>query len=237
MNSIVFFWIVLASIFGGTIIGMFLRTRLPDHHLSIDSREVMKLGIGMISTMADVVLGLLIGSAKGTFDTLSRGLMQTGAKMILLDRTLAHYGPEAKEARKMLRGKINSVAALLEGKKSAAELEKADQSEIGIEDIGDNIGQKVRQLSPRNDDQRRLQSQALQLLAEISETRWFLGEHVGQTSFPMPLLVVLICWLTIVFFCFGLFTSPNRTVIAVLFVCALSAASSLLLILELDQPF
>jgi len=233
VSPIVISLIAFASIFGGTLLGMFLHAHLPDHHLSIDSKDVMKLGTGMIATMAAVVLGLLIGSGKGTFDTLNNGLMQNSSKIILLDRTLARYGPETKEARDILKRHVNTLIAMIRAKKKAIALEKDGQAERGLEDL-DN---KLRQLSPQNRDQHRLQSRALQIIADITETRWFLVAHVGQSSFPMPLLVLLLCWLTIIFFSFGLFTSRNTTVITVLFVCALSAASSLFLILDLDQPF
>ena len=53
----------------------------------------------------------------------------------------------------------------------------------------------------------------------------------------MPFLVVLVFWLTILFISFGLFAPPNATVIATLFVCALSVSGAIFLILELDQPF
>ncbi len=225
--------IAFVSIFGGTLLGTFLRDHLPHHHLSVDSRDVMKLGIGMIATMAAIVLGLLIGSAKSTFDMLNSGLMQNGSKIILLDRTLARYGPETKEARDILRRHVIALIAMIERKKNAIELEKASRAEKGLEDLDE----KLSQLSPRNNDQRRVQLRALQIIAEMIETRWLLVEHVGQRSFPMPLLGLLVCWLTIIFFSFGLFTSRNTTVMAVLFVCAVSAASSLFLILDLDQAF
>lgn len=214
---------------------MFLRAVLPDHHLSVDSKDVMKLGTGMIATMAAVVLGLLIGSAKGTFDTLNNGLIQNGSKIILLDGTMARYGPETREVRDILRRNVTAtIARIGQAEKNAIAIEKAGkESDREIEELDE----KIRQLSPQNDDQRRLQSRSLQIVAEATETRWLLIERIGQSSFPMPLLIVLVCWRTIIFFSFGLFTSRNRTVIAVLFVCALSAVSSLLLILDLEQPF
>lgn len=112
-------------------------------------------------------------------------------------------------------------------------LDKVSLTESGIE----NLDEKLRRLSPHNDDQRLLQSQALQIRDEMNQTRLFLIQQVGQRSFPMPLLALLVAWFTIIFFNFGLFTSRNKTVMAVLFVCALVAASALFMILELDQPF
>src|SRR5438132_2545002 len=103
MSSMAISWIVLAVVFGGALLGMALRALLPEHHLSQDSKDVVKLGMGLIGTMAALVLGLLIASAKSSFDTQRNGLAQLSANLILLDRILAHYGPEAKDARAMLR--------------------------------------------------------------------------------------------------------------------------------------
>jgi hypothetical protein len=234
MSPIAISLIAFASIFVGTLLGMFLRTLLPDHHLSADSRDVMKLGIGMIATMAALVLGLLIASAKGTFDTVNSGLRQTASKIILLDRTMARYGPETREARDILRRYVTIVIEQFwPAEKNTIAIEKAGQQGSALEDLAEIL----RKLFPRNDDQRRLQSQALQISSEIAAARWLLIEEVGQSSIPMAFLVLLVCWLIFIFFSFGLFTSPNTTVIAVLFVCALSAASALFLILELDQPY
>jgi len=98
MSALEIALIAFAGIFGGVLLGMFLRSLLPEHHVSEDSRDVMKLGTGMIATMAALILSLLISSAKGTFDAVNNGLRQASAKIVLLDRTLARYGPETKEA-------------------------------------------------------------------------------------------------------------------------------------------
>jgi hypothetical protein len=234
MSPIELSFIVLVIIFGGTLLGMFLRGSLPEHHLSADSKDVMKLGTGMVATMAALVLGLLVSSAKGTFDTMNSGLKLTAAKMFLLDRTMAHYGPETKEARDILRrGVIASIQRIWPKEKNAIALEKVGQGGQGLEDLE----KKLRQLTPQNDDQRQLQSQALQTTRELEEARLLLIGQVGQSSLPPPFVVLLICWLFIIFFNFGMFTSRNTSVLVVLFVSALSVASSLFLILELDQPY
>ena len=103
MSPLAISLIAYGCIIGGMVLGMFLRGALPEHHLSDESKDVMKLGIGMIATLAAVVLGLLIASAKGNFDTISSGLTQTGLKIISLDRIMAQYGPETKEVRDQLR--------------------------------------------------------------------------------------------------------------------------------------
>ncbi len=71
---------------------MLLRAILPKDHLSAESKDVVKLGTGMIATMAALVLGLLIASAKGSFDTMSIELRQTGSRFVLLDRAFSAAG-------------------------------------------------------------------------------------------------------------------------------------------------
>src|SRR5216683_8401515 len=106
MSSMAISGIVFACIFAGTILGMILRALLPEKHLSAESKDLVKLGMGLIGTMTALVLGLLIASAKGSFDTQRNGLAQLSANFILIDRALAHYGPETKDAREMIRAAV-----------------------------------------------------------------------------------------------------------------------------------
>lgn len=233
MSSLTLFLITFACIFGGMLLGMGLRALLPEHHLSSESKDAVKLGTGMIATLAALVLGLLIASAKGTFDTMTNELRQTGAKIVLLDRTMAQYGPETKEARDFLRATVASALQRIWPEETDAVAVAKIQPGNDIEALQD----KLRQLSAHNDAQRGLQSQALQLSADMAEARLLLSEQVGQSSLPRAFLVILIFWLTIIFASFGLFSTHNATVIIALFVCALSVAGALFLIAELDQPY
>lgn len=223
-----------ACICGGMALGMFLRAILPAHHMSAESKDAVKLGIGMIATLAALVIGLLIASAKGTFDTMNSGLRQTSARVILLDRVMAQYGPETMEARDLLRRYVTSaIERIWPEDKIDPAVAKAPTGRVDIEAVQD----KLRQLSPRTDPQRWLQSRALQISGDIAEGRWLLIEQRGESSLPMPFFVMLVFWLTIIFTSFGLVSPRNGTVIAILLICALSAAGSLFLILELDTPY
>ena len=248
MNPITISLVAFACIFGGTLLGMFLRNILPEHHLSDESKDALKLGIGMIATLAALVLGLLVASAKGTFDTASTGLRQVGARVILLDRVLAQYGPETGEARQLLRQSVAAalkqiwpeeqmgpvMAKGLEGGGGAKAIEdKLRQQPARIEAVQDLL----HQLTPKTDAQRSLQSRALQVSGDIAEGRWLLIEQMGQSSFPRPFLMILIFWLLIIFATFGLFSPRNTTVVVVFLICAVSVAGSLYLIMELDNPY
>ncbi|HBH87055.1 MAG TPA: hypothetical protein DDY17_05590 [Syntrophaceae bacterium] len=234
MSPLAISFVAFVCIFIGMLIGMFLRVKLPDHHLTDESKDAVKLGIGMIATLAALVLGLLIASARGTFETMNNGLIQTGAKIILLDRTMAHYGPETKEARDLLRLGVASTIDQLWPKRGAQQMEiKAFKSSARLETIQD----KLLQLSPQNETQRWLLSQALHISGDIAEVRWLLTEQRGQSSLPMPFFVIMVFWLAIIFFCFGMISPPNATVITVLLVCLLSSVAALYMILELDHPY
>jgi hypothetical protein len=226
-------WIAFACLFSGALLGMLLRRILPERHLTADSKDVVKLGMGLIATMSALVLGLLIASAKGSYDTQRSEVTQMSADIVQLDRVLAHYGPQAKEARDHERGVVMDVLMTIWSDR-AFHSEKLDSRSLRAE--ADHFYEDIQKLAPQNDFQRTLQSQAMQISAEVGRIRSLLLEQTGG-SIPMPFLVVLIFWLAMIFVSFGLFAPPNSTVVAVLCVCALSVAGAIFLILELDRPF
>jgi hypothetical protein len=109
MSSLTISLVAFAFILGGALAGMILRTFLPDHHLSADSKDVIKLGTGLVGTMAALILGLLVASAKSSFDAQSSELIQASANIVVLDRVLAQYGPETREVREILRGTVARI--------------------------------------------------------------------------------------------------------------------------------
>jgi len=224
-------WIVLACVFGGALLGMALRLILPEHHLSMESKDVIKLGMALTATMSALVLALLINSAKSSFDAQRSEVTQISANIILLDRVLAHYGPETKEARDLLRVSAAGMTDRIWRATGTGPTE-LEPRVVAAEAFYD----KIQELSPQNEVQRSLQAQALKLSVDIGQTRWLLFEQRGR-SIPMPFLALLVFWVTIIFLSFGLFAPPNATVIATLFLCALSVSGAIFMILELDRPF
>ena len=224
-------WIVFACVFGGALFGNFLRAVLPEHHLSTESKDVVKLGMGLIATMTALVLGLLIATAKDSYDTQRSGLTQVSVNVVFLDRAMAHYGPETKEARDLLR---SSFVGAIDQIWPEAGSRPAQLAPTAAE--GDALYDKIQALSPQNEAQRSLQAKALSISIDIGQARWLMFQRTSS-SIPVPFLVVVVFWLTIIFVSFGLFASPNATVIAVLLLCALSVAGAIFLLLELDTPF
>ena len=233
MSSMATSWIIFGCVFGGALVGMFFRAVLSERHLSAESKDVVKLGMGLIATMAALVLSLLIASAKSSFDTQRSVLAQLSANIILLDRVLALYGPETKDTREALRdivaGAIDRVWP-----ENRSQVGQATQAEPTT--APEQLFQKIEQLSPKTETQRSLQAQASKMTMDLTQARWLLYAQRGS-SIPVPFLVVLVFWLMILFTSFSLFSPPNPTVIVTLLVCALSVSGAIFLILELDRPF
>jgi len=232
MNSTVIGLISAGCVFGGALLGLAMQRALPNHHLSKDSHEIVKLGAGMIATLTALVLGLLVSSAKSSFDTMSQGIVQGGAKIILLDRVLAQYGPEAKPLREQLqRGLAASIENIWPRERTGVADLTAYERANGLE----LLQAALRQLVPKDDAQGQLLTQARQLAADLSQTRWLLIEE-AQSQLPIPFLIVLLFWLTMLFASFGLFAPRNATVVTVLLVCACSVSAAIFLVLEMSRP-
>jgi len=221
--------IVFASLFGGAILGMVLGAVLPAHHLSSDSKDAIKLATAIVATLSALALGLLIASAKTSFDTADTQLRNSIAHTVLLDRILAHYGPETRDARAQLRDVVEkSLRPVLRDEGSG----DASPNDPGIEPVQD----KLRAMAPQTEAQRSLLSSALQVSGDIAEAHWLMFER-SEAGFPWPFLMILVLWLVTLFFSFGLLAPRNATVLCIIFFCALSVTSAVFLIVDMEHPF
>ena len=232
MNSVVISLVAFAVIFSGAILGLLLQRRLPSHHLSEASRDTIKLGAGLIATLSALVLGLLVSSATGSFHKVSDGLTVGAARVILLDELLAAYGPETMEIRRELRTSIkNALHAIAPAPGSGSGgIPAMDKGKVIV-----GIVDSVRMLQPVTELQKSLYPRGIELSQDLLESHWVLLEQ-DSDSLPVPFLVVLLLWLSILNVTYGLFAPRNGTVIAILLVCALSVAGAIFLIEEMDRP-
>lgn len=238
MSTVAIAVVVFACVFGAALLGMVLRGVLPDEHLSSDSKDVVKLAMGLIATMAALVLGLLTGSAKGTFDAQDAELKQVAANVIMLDRSLARYGPETKSIRDSLKQLI-ALRLATTWPEDASGLPPSTHATVDLPEstpAAESIDDEVRALSPHTDAQRGLQARAQQSVDSIMQVKWLLMGQAGN-AIQTPLLVFLVFWLAALFASFGLFAPRNATVVTILLVAAISVAGSIFLIAEMNQPF
>ena len=221
--------LIFLLVLGGIFVGTALRRILPDHHLSKETQDVVRLGAGLIATIAALVLGLLIGGAKGSFDVRSTQVKQLTANIILLDNLLAQYGPEAAPLRGQVRRAIDPLIERLWHEKITAEPFTASSE-------GEKVYQALLALSPRTEIQRALQGRAVQVANDLAQTRFLLFAET-ESQIPRPFLGILVFWLFIIFLSFSLFSDLNSTGLAFLCVFGLSASCAIYLILELNEPF
>jgi hypothetical protein len=225
--------ICLCFILAGTYAGVWLRRRLPEHHLSKESESVVKLGVGLIATLSALVLGLLISSAKSTYDAKVSEVNQITANIILIDQLLSEYGPDVRPTREKLRSSVQGMVQKMwnEGNEKSANSSAFTPTAAGVE-----TWRLVQSLPTQTEMQRGLSSQITEATKSLSQLRLLLFAQSGG-SIPVPFLVILVFWLAIIFASFSLFGPMNTTVLAFTFLFAVSAAGAIFLIYELESPF
>lgn len=220
-------------IFGGTFLGIFVRHKLPDRHLSGDTKDIVRQGTTLIATLASLVLGLLIASANGKYETESSQIKQLTANAVLLDTTLELYGQEALPLRRMVRQDIGILADRIwaENRPGVGKSRPFEASALGL-----SLFSELFKLEPKTDAQRSLQAHAKETLIDIGKARLLLFTNAGGTI-PIPFLIVLVGWLALIFASISLFAEGNVRTIAILCIFSFAASAAIFLILELSQPF
>ena len=230
MSAIATSWTICAILIGGALAGSLLRHLLPEHHLDVHAKDIVRLGCALIATIAGLVLGLLINSAKNNLETQRSEIRLLTANVIVLDHLLEQYGAETLPIRKKLRSSVNEAVDRIWADGTASKMPfKATAA-------GASAEQAIRSLIPATDSQRLYQSEAIQTLDAILKARALLFEQ-SNAHMPTPFLMVLVFWLFILFMSFSLFSPLNPTALGAIVVIALSASAAVFLILEMYEPF
>ncbi len=233
MTPLLISLIAFACIFAGTFLGIFIRRKLPDHHLSGDTKDIVRQGTALIATLASLVLGLLIASANGKYETEDSHVKQLIANVVLLDNTLRLLGAEADPVRALLRRDLEAAADRIwsESRPGFGGAKPFEASSAGLA-----IYNEVLKLAPKTDAQRFYQARAMDTLIDIGKTRLLLFTS-ATGSIPLPFLIVLIGWLALIFASISLFAESNARTIMILCIFSFAASAAIFLILELSQPF
>ena len=231
MNTHITSITLLTSLIVAIIVGRGIRRHLPDEHLSADSKDTVKLAMGLVATMTALLLGLLVSSAKGTYDTQRTEVILMASKVAFLDRVLTTYGPEASAARDDFRAGVADAYQRMWPDESGQKATLAPDTRVG-----DRIYTAIQALQPQDDVHRGWKSQAATLAADIAQIRVLLMAQ-SVPSIPRPLMVMVGCWLLIIFLGFSVLAPPNTTTLLALVAAAISVAGAVFLVMELDQPF
>ena len=190
--------------------------------------------MAVIGTMSGLVLGLLVASAKGTFDAENNELMDASAKAIFLNQILTDYGTEANDARTMLYWTLDNMMTRIWPHEHT---KNEHAKKVQIESSGaPGLYREIQNLKPHDDAHRAMRDQAMSITVSLMQTR-SLAVVQQSVSTSKPLMAVLIFWFTINFISIGLFAPRNATVIVTLLLCALAVSGAMLLIVELSNPF
>jgi hypothetical protein len=204
--------------------------RAGDEHTSRETQDVIKLGTGMLSVLASLVLGLLIATAKTASDATDTAVRSYAAELTVLDESLRDYGDGAVDARRHLRDYTYTLLHQAWGSHPFphGRGEANAQMQHALE--------AIRGLVPATSDQRWLKDQALQQSASLLRQRWLLIERTGPSVRP-GIMAILVSWIVVIFVSFGLNAPRNATVQMAFLVCALAIGSAIFIILQLDSPF
>jgi hypothetical protein len=232
MNSIATGLLVAACIFGAAVGGLYLHRVVPRDHLTAETQSVIKLGVGMLSVLASLVLGLLIATAKSSYDSTDLAIRNYAAELALLNEALRDYGGPASEPRNLLRDYTERF--LQEGWPSdgaSPVIEENEKTRAQLE----RMRESIRALKPVDKAQGALQDEAISMNVNLLRQRWLLIEQQGP-SVQRVVLVVLVSWVMVIFASFGLNAPRNGTVVVAFLICSLAIGGSIFLILEMDRP-
>ncbi|MBL6459061.1 hypothetical protein JMJ55_27410 [Belnapia sp. T6] len=231
LSSLIASAVSLCVLTGG-IAGLLLSRVLPEHHLSKETTDTVRLGAGMLSVLAALVLGLLVATARDSLDAADRLVRGLSADLIETDQALGAYGAETAPIRDLLRryaaamlrdGWAQSARDLLdEGQPAGAALQQVRRAVLALE--------------PPDAARAWLRDQALAGSGALLKARWELLERQDLPIRP-AFLVVLTLWIACIFVSFGLGAPCNATVVVTFAVCAAAIGASVFLVLEMEAPF
>jgi len=232
MSSITVSLLVAGCIFAGGLGGLYLHRVLPAHHQTKETQDVVRLGIGMLSVLASLVLGLLIATAKTSYDSTDHAIRGYAAELALLNEILRDYGGAASVPRDLLR---RYTERMLQDGWPENGARPAGLAGDGSEQLLERVREAIRALKPTDGGQRSLQERASDINVDLLRDRWLLIEQQGP-SVQRVVLVILVSWVAVIFASFGMNAPRNGTVLATFLICSLAIGGAVFLILEMDRP-
>lgn len=217
--------LAFACIAGGGFLGLLMRT--SELHRAEAVRDMVRFTQGIVASIAALVLGLLVASATDHYRSQGEQIRRLAAEVIVLDRALLQFGPEAVEARRVLR---DSVAHTIE------EIWATAARQMSLPP-GPNLLEAVTQLEAATPGQSFLREQALGQVVTLSRARATLATAEHGQAIQLPVVVMLVLWFVFLFFLSSLYGQADRLAIGAMVLGSAAVSSALLLVLELDRPF
>jgi hypothetical protein len=231
MESILVSSTVFLVVFAGALAGMRLRVVVPQNQLGPDVKDVIRLVTGLLVTMTALVLGMLVSTANSSYQQRKDQLTEMASDFVGVDRMLGSYGPETKAARE----ELHSLAA--------ASLQQiwpnqgSQDQQLNPTETGQIFYNQLQLLQPKNEAQVAVKAAAISAAIGLRRTYWLMFLGSEGSSLSIPLLVVVVAWLTAIFVSFGLFAPRNSTVLVTLVACAVAVSAAVFVIMAMYTPF
>jgi hypothetical protein len=214
---------------GAAVFTLYAHPILASSHRDDATRDVVRLCAGIFVVMTSLVLGLIVNSAKTTFESADKNVHAYATQLILLDRALKEYGPETANARKSLLAYVKQAAARMAQNDALLSSQAA-------EGLLSGVAKELALLTPADASQSSLRLRAEQRLETVFEMRWALVEQ-SEGSIPRPLIMLIGAWLMLIFASFGYCAPRNVVVVTSLIVASFLIASAIYLTLDMEAPF
>ncbi|TDV09513.1 DUF4239 domain-containing protein [Paraburkholderia caballeronis] len=244
MHEIASALLVFVLLLGGTGLGVLLRPLVPEEHKAHETVQLVQLVVGMLVTFAALVLGLLTASAKSSFDDATTTLRTYAAELIQLDTRLRDYGDGANDVRARLRSyTAGAIASTWPADAPPGDYyprvraqggDDLESTQLGV--LLDSVGREIRALAPRDRYEAALVGELATQFERVSDTRWRLIEE-AHSSISKPFFTMLTLWLIVIFLSFGLIAPRNALALVTIMLGAVSIASAVYVIVDLDTPF
>lgn len=227
-------WIAAATfacLLAASLLMMHWYPRLSSRHRDEDTNTVIRLVANIFVVMTSLVFGLMINSAKNTYESIDASFHAYATDLIIFDRTLRTYGESAQQTRGLLVTYLERAIANPYRGDEALQHRKSQAAQYL-----DDIGKSLARVRPADRFHETLMLDIRQQYHGLIEQRWRIVEQ-SEGAIPGPLIGMLIAWMTLIFATFGYRAPRNPMVIGMFTVSALLIAASVYLVLDMDIPF
>ena len=231
MEAILVSSAVFVVVFGGALAGMRLRLVLPQNQLGPEVKDVVRLAVGLLVTMTALVLGMLVSTANSSYQQRKDQLTEMASDFVGVDRLLGSYGPETQAAREELHSLAEASLQRIWPNQGSQD------PQLRPTDTGQIFYNQLQLLQPKTDAQVAVKAAAISAAIGLRRTYWLMFLGSEGSSLSLPLLVVVVAWLTAIFVSFGLFAPRNSTVFVTLVVCAVAVSGAVFVIMAMYTPF
>ncbi len=230
MSNLVLGVIIFLLLASSSLFALVIHPRLTNRYRNDETNTVVRLIANLFVVMASLVLGLMINSAKSTYEAVDHNVHAISKEIILFDRALRPL-PGGSETRQRILTYANHAHNL-----NRPTGDRLIVGDVSSEQLLSAVGTSLRAINVVDREETALLQEARQRFRTIVDLRWALVED-AEGVIPMPIIAMVVAWLVLIFASFGYRAPRNLVIVGSVVVAAGLIAGSIYLILDLDAPF